>query len=192
MRKTLGLATLVAAIVGVIAVVWWVSRQPTAPIEPDIGENGPGEIAEPAEDNGPVEVSGGEIVRRDEGGEVIWRATFGGTITVDEQERTLKHTDVLWELQRGGIKDLSIKAPVMEADYDSRMLTFSEGVDIQADDGQARFVVDEVRYEFDTEKLISDGQVAFMYGGFTLRGSRLVIDNRAQKVRVSDAALSFE
>lgn len=187
MNRRLGLVALAVALIGLVLVAVWVVRQPRG--EPQTGP----EVAPAEEPDVPaIEASGGEVVHRDESGEVVWTAKFGGTISVDEQQRRLRHTDVHWELQRGGLTDLSVRAPVMEADYDSRLLIFSEGADIQAEGGRARFVVDEVRYEFDTHKLISEGEVAFSYGGFTLTGTKLVIDNANRKVRVSNGCLRFD
>ncbi len=186
MRRTLGMVALVVALIGVVAVIVWVARQPRGPVSPDSA------VKIPDKPTPPIEVSGGEIVERDEDGKILWRAKFGGVIEIDEQGRSLQHTDVVWELERDGVTDISVKAPVMRADYNARLLTFSEGVDITADDGAARFVVDDLRYEFDTDKLIGEGEVAFRYGGFALTGSRLVIDHANDKVRVTDGTLSFE
>ena len=188
MGRTVGMVALVAAIVGVVVVIVWVARQPRGPITPDSAA----ETSVPDEPATPIEISGGEIVQRDEDGEVLWRAKFGGTIEIDEQGRSLQHTDVVWELERDGVTDISVKAPIMRVDYDARLLFFGEGVDIAADDGAARFVVDDLRYELDTDKLIGEGEVAFRYGGFTLTGSRLVIDHANNKVRVTDGTLSFD
>lgn len=188
MGRTLGMVALVVAIVGVIAVVVWVVRQPRGPETPDSAVETP----VPDEPATPIEISGGEIVQRDADGEVLWRAKFGGAIEIDEQGRSLQHTDVVWELQRDGVTDLSVKAPTMRADYDAGLLVFGEGVDITADDGAARFVADDLRYELNTDKLIGEGEVAFRYGGFSLTGSRLVIDHANDKVRVTDATLSFD
>ncbi|MCD6359640.1 MAG: LPS export ABC transporter periplasmic protein LptC [Armatimonadetes bacterium] len=189
MSRRVGGIVLALAALGLLAVIVWVGRQPK-------GEQPSGEAAtteqEAPDSNATVEASGGELVHRDRNGRPVWSAKFGGTITLDEQRRRLRHTDVVWRLESDGRIDLSVRAPVMEADYDTRSLTFSDGVDVQARDGKARFVVDRLRYEFDTGKLISDGEVAFMYGGFALRGSRLVIDSRNDKVRVSNATLSFD
>jgi len=187
MSRRLGLLALLAAVVGLVAVVVWVILQPRGTVETP-----PGPEAEPTaepEHEITLEAGPGEIVHSDESGEVVWSAKFGGSITIDEQRRHLKYTDVVWELERSGLTDLSVRAPIMEADYESRLLTFSEGVDIQARGGEARFVTDELRYEFDTEKLIGEGEVAVSYGGFTLTGTKLVIDNRAGKVRVSNGTL---
>ena len=188
MGRTLGMVALVAALVGVVVVIVWVARQPRGPVT----QGSAVEIPEPDEPATPIEISGGEIVQRDEDGEVLWRAKFGGAIEIDEQGRSLQHTDVVWELQRDGVTDLSVKAPTMRADYDARLLVFGEGVDITADDGAARFVVDDLRYELDTDKLIGEGEVSFRYGGFAMTGTRLVIDHANDKVRVTDATLSFD
>lgn len=187
MSRGLGLGALLAAALLLLVVIVWVARQPRGEPEPGPEVTAPEQPAAPA-----LEASGGKVVHRDESGEVVWTAKFGGTIKVDETQRHLRHRDVVWELARGGLPHLSVRAPVMEADYDTRRLTFSEGVDVQAYDGAARFVVDEMRFEFDTQKLIGEGQVAFIYGGFTLKGTKLVIDNRNKKVRVSNGTLSFD
>jgi hypothetical protein len=43
----------------------------------------------------------------------------------------------------------------------------------------------ELLYEADTEKLIAQGGVSFRHGGYETRAQRLVIDNRAQQVRMT-------
>ncbi|HUS81277.1 MAG TPA: hypothetical protein VM283_08425 [Armatimonadota bacterium] len=194
MNKRLGVVALALALVGLAVVVLWVMRQPAGPETPaNAVEPHPGSRQG---EQGPklqgVEISGGQIIQRDENGQVQWRAKFGGTISIDEQAQIARHSDVVWELEGGGIEHLKVKAPIMEADLKRRLLTFSQGVDIEAKDGRARFAADQVRYEMGTGKLIGEGQVAFEYGGFTLTGSRLVIDNRNQKVRVSSARLEFD
>jgi len=187
MSRRLGLGALVAAALLLVLVMVWVMRQPRGEPEPEPEVAAEQQPAAPS-----LEASGGEVVHRDERGEVVWTAKFGGTIKVDAQQRHLRHSDVVWELARGGLPGLSVRAPVMDADYDTRRLTFSQGVDVQAYGGAARFVVDELRFEFDTHKLIGEGQVAFRYGGFTLKGTKLVIDNRRKKVRVSNGTLRFD
>lgn len=184
MRRWLGLGALAAAVLMLLLTIVWVVRQPRGEAPQEPAPSAPEQAADTS-----LEASGGEVVHRDANGQVVWTARFGGTITVDEKQRRLRHTNVVWEMARGGLPDLSLRAPVMEADYNARLLTFSDGVQVQAYGGKARFDAQRMRFEFDTGKLIGEGKVSFSYGGFTLTGTRLVIDNRSRKVRVSNGSL---
>jgi len=193
MKRTLGVVVLGVALVGLVVVALWVMRQPTGPETPaNVVEAPPGGEQPP---QGPrlqgVEISGGKIVQRDANGKVQWSASFGGTISIDEQAQIARHSDVVWELQGGGIEQLKVKAPIMEANFAQHLITFTKGVKIEAKDGHAHFAADQVRYEMGTGKLIGEGEVSFDYGGFTITGTQLVINNRAQTVRVSDGRLRF-
>ena len=98
MRRTVGLVVLALAVLGVVAVIVWVVRQPRGDdqLPPEDTVAGPED-----EDEGiSVEASGGEVVHRDEDGEVVWSVKFGGTPGGEPADPTgivvnevLSHTD---------------------------------------------------------------------------------------------------
>ncbi len=126
-----------------------------------------------------------------EDGEIVWRASFGGEVEV-EPEGIARAEDVHWVFEGQGFDDLELRAPVMFAGWEERVLRFDRGVEITAEGGGLSFRADEVVYQFDTHKLIGTGQVRMRRGAFVLTGSKLVIDNNTQKIRVSDATLRRE
>lgn len=139
----------------------------------------------------PVEVTDTEITAREDG-EVVWRATFEGEIEIDERAGTARAEQVRWYFEGAGFSDLSLSAPLMEADYGRRVLSFSRGVRIEAEKGRLQFAAGSVEYQFDTRKLIGSGNVWMRSGDYRLTGTRLVIDNRTEKIRVRNGTLSKE
>lgn len=194
MRGRLWLILLILAglvLVGVIAVVVFGGRAADHPegIEPP-------EVAEPEDpwdsaEETPVQVSGTEITAR-EHGEVVWRATFSGEIEIDERAGTARAEEVKWYFEGEGFDALSLEAPLMEADYGQRLLSFSRGVRIEAEDGRLQFAASAVEYQFNTRKLIGSGDVWMRSGDYMLTGTRLVIDNATEKIRVSNGTLRKE
>lgn len=187
MRRTAGWVALAVAAAGLVAVgVFAVvqMRAPQGPEGPAVPAEGTREPA--AEESGKpaIELSGAEVVRRDEQGEVIWRVAASGTMEFDEEQRAVRAEEVNWVLEKGGLGKLTLTAPLMDADYEGKRLLFSEGVLIASDEEDASFRAERMEYQFDTEKLIGSGQVKVKRGGFTGTAPELVIDNRANKVRL--------
>ncbi len=197
MRSRLPLILLLSAgllLVGIAVFVFVVGRPEPPPdeVEPP---NGPPGIMEPGvdelDDEDPVEITDTEITAREDG-EVIWRATFEGEIEIDERGGTARAEKVHWRFEGEGFDDLNLRAPLMEADYAGKMLSFSRGVRIEAENGRLEFEAGSVDYEFDTHKLIGSGDIRMRSGAYVLIGTHLVIDNRTERVRVSNGTLSKE
>ena len=178
---------LLAGVIVFVAVSVRSGPPPEDPVPIDSAE--PWEEEEPEE--APVEITDTEITAREDG-EVVWRATFAGEIEIDERAGTARAEQVRWHFAGQGFDALSLDAPLMEADYGREVLSFSQGVRIEAEDGRLQFAAGRVEYEFNTRKLIGSGDVWMRSGEFMLTGTRLVIDNATEKIRVSNGTLRKE
>ncbi len=194
MRGRLWVVALTLAGVGLALAIVFIVIQGRPGADRDGEAPGPPEdrASEPEKPEPRIEVTDTEVTVRDEEGTVIWRASFAGEIELDAQGRTARAERVHWRFEGKGFRELGLKAPLMEADYNRRLLAFSEGVSIQAEGGELVFSADAVQYQFDTHKLIGSGQVLMRSGAFLLTGDRLVIDNNTRKVRVRNATLRKE
>lgn len=187
MQRKVAWLAMAAAAAGLVAVILFAvvqMRRPPAPEGPAVPAEGPQEQAAEEAKKPAIELSGAEVVRRDEQGEVIWRVAASGTMEFDEEQRAVRAEEVNWVLEKGGLGKLTLTAPVMDADYEGKRLLFSEGVAIESETKDASFSAERIEYQFDTEKLIGSGQVKVKRGGFTGTAPELVIDNRAKKVRL--------
>ncbi|MEA3402602.1 MAG: hypothetical protein U9R79_15290 [Armatimonadota bacterium] len=136
-----------------------------------------------------AQVSGAEVTVSDAQGEVVWRASFGGEITYDQDSRIARAEDVHWRFEGPGFERLSLKAPVMVAGWEEKVLRFAEGVAIEAHGGDLSFSAGAAEYQFGTRKLIGRGDVRFQRGSFSGRAEELVIDNRAEVIRLKRGEL---
>lgn len=136
-----------------------------------------------------IEVSGTQLTIREEG-EVVWRASFGGEIELDENQNVARATDVVWEFVGPGFDDLTLEAPLMRASWDERRLRFSEGIMITGEGGQLRFSARTAEYQFDTKKVIGRGDVRFQRGNFYGRAEEVVVDNQQRVVRLKRGSLT--
>jgi len=186
MRQYTAWVLLGAAVAGVLAVVVFVVTRSRGPEPAESPETAAARAAARAEraERAKIEVSGTEVVRRDANGQVIWRVAAEGVLEYDEQQRAVRAEDVKWVLEKSGLGDLTLTAPLMEADYDSQRLEFSRGVAIKSDKEDASFSAERIEYQFDTEKLVGEGNVKVRRGGFTGTAREMVIDSRARKVRL--------
>ena len=187
MQRTVAVAAMVVAAAGLIAVIVFavtqmgkpqVAETPALPARAE-----PDQASEKAATYG-IEVTGTEVVRRDREGNVIWRVSAEGTLEFDEEQRAARAEDVNWVLEESGLGKRALTAPLMEADYESKRLLFSEGVAIESEKEDASFSAERIAYEFDTEKLVGSGSVTVKRGKFTGTARELVIDSRARKVRL--------
>lgn len=137
-----------------------------------------------------VRVSGTELTVRDAEGEILWLASFEGEIELDADNRVANATDVEWHFEGEGFDELSLKAPVMRAAWDERRLLFSDGVVIEAEEGNLQFSANSAEYQFDTRKVIGRGDVCFVRGSFAGRVQEVVIDNRAKVIRLKRGELA--
>lgn len=193
MKPRLGMALLIAAGVGLLVTIGlMVLRGKPAPPEDWEREKQRPDITRPAnageEPAGPISVSGTELTV-EEGGKVIWRASFGGQIELDQEGRTARAEQVNWQFEGEGFEGLTVEAPIMTADYDLRQLRFAEGVVISAEEGDLLFSAGEVRYQFDTHKLIATDDVRFRRGSYSGQVEELVIDNNTKIIRLKRGCL---
>ena len=132
-----------------------------------------------------LSIEGAEVIQRDEAGEIIWQVSAQGEFAYSEDNEVLQAEDIRWELMRPGQDSLIVEAPRFLASYPERKITFSEGVSAYTPDRSQLFEMSRLVYQTDTEKLLAEGGVRFRYGRYQATGHRLVIDNRAQQVRMS-------
>jgi hypothetical protein len=198
MRDRLGTIVLVAAAVLLLGVALLVilrgQPEPSPedaeppPAVNDLAEDGEDGEKQPEEETG-IQISGTELTIREEG-EVIWRASFGGEIELDKDNRVAQATDVLWEFEGQGFQGLTLTAPQMRAAWDERRLHFSEGVLIESEGEDLRFRADTAVYQFDTQKVIGRGDVRFQRGNFYGHAEEVVVDNRREVVRLKRGSLT--
>lgn len=187
------MALIIAAGVGLLATIGLLvlRGKPTPPEQWEIEKRRP-DISRPANEapapTGPIVVSGTELTV-EEDGRVIWRARFGGQIELDQQGRTARAEEVDWRFEAKGFEGLSVQAPIMTTDYNQRELHFAQGVVISADEGDLRFSARQVRYQFDTHKLIATGDVRFRRGSYSGQAEELVIDNNRKLIRLKRGSL---
>lgn len=193
MRSRVGIGLLIAAGVGLLATIGLLMLRgtPAPPEEWELKKQRP-DITRPADDErepaGPILISGTELTV-EEGGKVIWRADFGGEIELDQKGRTARAEQVNWRFEGQGFRGLTVVAPIMTADYDLRELRFAAGVVITAEEGELRFSAGEVRYQFDTHKLIASDDVRFRRGSYLGQAQELVVDNNTKIIRLKRGSL---
>lgn len=196
MRERLGVIALILAGLLLVGVVLFIATSGG----PENGENG-GEPPPPAntadgeddsgEENGDpdVQISGTELTIREEG-EIVWHASFGGEIELDENQNVARATDVVWQFEGQGFEGLTLEAPLMRADWNEQRLHFSEGIVIEGEDGRLRFSANTAEYQFDTKKIIGRGDVRFQRGNFYGRAEEVVVDNNSKIVRLKRGSLT--
>ena len=137
-----------------------------------------------------VQLSGVALTIKEEG-EVVWRASFGGEIEMDEEQKLASATEVLWEFEGKGFEGLTLEAPLMRAAWDERLLTFSGGIAIEGEDGTLRFSCETAEYQFDTHKIIGRGDVRFQRGNYYGRAQEVVVDNDRKIIRLKRGSLTL-
>ena len=190
MRSRVGLTIAVIAVVGGLAVaivgtIW--ARRPAAvvgPAEVQIPETGPPSAEQALSELPDLTIEGAEVTRRDHGN-ILWRLSAAGEFDYARDGQALRAQDIRWELMRQGQQNLIVEAPSFLASYPERTIRFSHGVTAYTADKSQFFEMPELVYQIDTEKLIAEGKVRFRYDQYQATANRLVIDNRAEQVRMS-------
>ncbi len=190
MRSRIGLTiAVIAVLVGLAVAIFGVIsvRQPPATEEtielPEAKPPAPGETISELQD---LTIEGAEITKKDvNDGNIIWRLVTAGKFEHDRETQTMQTADVRFELMRPGHQPLIVEAPKLLANYPQRTLNFSQGVRAHTADNSQSFEMPELIYQTDTGKLIAEGEVRFRYGGYEATARRLVIDSRAEEVRMS-------
>ena len=192
MRSRVGLTIVVIVVVVAIVVVIIGTRlSPGPPAVPGGISQQTTESAQPSLEQAvarlqDLTIEGAQVTQRDEAtGEIIWQASAEGQFEYSENNEALRAEDIRWELTRPGQDSLIVEAPLFLASDPERKITFSEGVRAYTPDKSQLFEMSRLVYQTDTEKLLAEGGVRFRYGGYQATGNRLVIDNRAQQVRMS-------
>lgn len=195
MRDRLGMIILAVAAVLLVGIVLLVVLR-SRPQPPANGELPPTPVNEVApdgeqapEDEPDIEVSGTELTIEEEG-EVVWRASFGGEIELNEENNVARATEVTWEFEGEGFEGLTLEAPLMRADWNEGRLYFSEGIAIEGEGGELQFTAETAVYQFDTHKIIGRGDVRFRRGNFYGRAEEVVVDNDRKTVRLKRGSLT--
>jgi len=192
MRSYVGLTVVVIVVLMAIAAVIVGTRlSPGPPAVPEGMAQQATESAQPGLEQAIVKlqdltIEGAQVTQRDEAtGEIVWQVSAQGEFGYSEDNEVLRAEDIRWELTRPGQDSLIVEAPLFLASYPERNITFSEGVRAYTPDKSQLFEMSRLVYQTDTEKLLAEGGVRFRYGRHQATASRLVIDNRAQQVRMS-------
>ena len=191
MRSYIGLTIIVVVVlVAIAAVIIGTRLSPGPPAVPEGMAQQTTESAQPSLEQAIAKlqnltIEGAQVTQRDEAGKIIWQVSAQGEFGYSEDNEVLRAEDIRWELMRQGQDSLIVEAPLFLASYPERKITFSEGVSAYTPDKSQLFEMSRLVYQTDTEKLFAEGGVRFRYGGYQATGNRLVIDNRAQQVRMS-------
>jgi len=193
MRSHIGLTTIVIVVLVAIAAVIIGMRLSPGPSA--VPEHSAQQTTEPPQPDPEQAVSklqnltieGAQITQRDEAGQIVWQVSARGQFGYSEDNEVLRAEDIRWELTRPGQDSLIVEAPLFLASYPERNITFSEGVRAYTPDRSQLFEMPRLVYQTDTEKLLAEGGIRFRYGHYQATSHRLVIDNRAQQVRMSGA-----
>ncbi len=191
MRRHIGLTIVVIVVVAAIgAVIIGTRLSPQVPTGPEGSVQQITEPTQPSIEQSTAKlpnltIEGAQVTQRDEAGKIIWQVSARGQFGYSEDHQVLRAEDVRWELMRPGQDSLIVEAPLFLASYPERKITFSKGVSAYTPDRSQLFNMARLVYQTNTEKLTAEGGVCFRYGHYQATGSRLVIDNRAQQVRMS-------
>ena len=191
MRKRVGLTIVVIVVLAAIVAVIVGTR-----LSPQVATGPEGSVQQITEPTQPsieqstaklpnLTIEGAQVTQRDEAGKIIWQVSAQGQFGYSENDQVLRAENVRWELTRPGQDSLIVEAPLFLASYPERTITFSKGVSAYTPDRSQLFKMSRLVYQADTERLIAEGGVRFRYGHYQATGSRLIIDNRAQQVRMS-------
>ncbi len=185
-RPGLVIVALAVATATVAIVVTLRITPPTPPpsLPPAPAQQGEGEQAAGKPQN--LEIQGVQVTQRDkQTGKIIWQARATGGFDFDEQTQALQASDIHWELTRAGQEKIVVEAPKFVAHYKDKQINFADGVRVYTQSKSQLFEVASLVYEVNTQKLIGAGPVIFRVGKYRVTGDRLVIDNKARRVRIS-------
>lgn len=181
MPKSLPVLIAVAVLVLAMSAIYLAAhRQPLTP-----GQAGP-TLPKPADSMQPqaVQVSGAQIEQKDPSGKVEWRVTAGGDLQFDKIRQVAVGKNVKFELIRADKTPVTLTAPAFEANYDTKKLTFTQGVTGQMTGGGSSFKVARMEYDFATKKLLGSGGAQFLQGQYVATAQEIVVDAAAKKVRL--------
>ena len=176
-----------AAVIATVATVWSVRGARRA--NPDVVRNPTFELPEPRDrprEAAPVprglELSGPSVEQSDAEGNTVWSAKSDGEFTIEERERRVVGTNVLWELARGD-EAVSVQASRMELGWDTGDVSFDQGALVTAG-ANRRFKAKQARYESSTHKVICEGGVTWESERFDASAQTLVVDTKDKKIRL--------
>lgn len=131
-----------------------------------------------------VSVSGAQIEQKDPAGNVEWKVTAGGELQFDKERQVAIGKDVKFQLMQAGKTPVTVSAPVFEANYIKKKLTFTQGVSGLMTDDSSRFNVNRMEYDFATRKLLGSGGAKFVQGQYVATAQEIVVDVAHKKVRL--------
>lgn len=140
--------------------------------------------ATPGQKPAGVTIEGADLEQRDPQGRLEWKVTAAGEFEFDTKQERITGHDVQFEMLQQDKLPVIIVAPVFDADYAARKLTFGQGVKGHLKDGSAHFQVSRLVYDFDTKKLVGSGGAHFVQGQNSASAQEIVLDAAAKKVRM--------
>ena len=186
MRGRLGLIVSLVLVVGITggALLLAVrSRSVEPPTPPPAAA--PGKQATPAKLPG-IKVEGALLEERGPDQQLQWRVTAGGELQYDKDTAVVLGRQVKFQVLHKNDATVTVLAPRFTADYNTRRLTFEDGVKGTLAEAPARFEVARLVYEFDTGKLVGTGGAKFSKPAYSATAAKLVVDTKRRKVRLTD------
>lgn len=129
-------------------------------------------------------IEGAGLEQRDPQGRLEWKVTAAGDLEFDTGKQTVSGRDVEFEMLSQDRLPVIVLAPVLDANYDTKQLTFSQGVRGHLKDGSAHFQVNHLVYDFATKKLVGSGGAKLVQGQNTATAQEIVLDAVTKKVRL--------
>ncbi len=177
----IGIILLVAAVSA--GVYYYTSARTPSPGDIALPPVEAGEQSQKAAEQG-VRIEGGEVVEKDEQGQVLWRVRAAGEITYDDKAKVLRGSDIEFEVNLQGQPTVKVQAPRFIADYAGRRIEFGDGVGGAMVDGSADFQVEKLEYQMNTQKLVGRGGAKFNRGHYSATADRIVVDMKNRQIRM--------
>ncbi len=186
MGRRFGLVIIVVGVAAVLsAVIYGLTRPAPAPITEPPPVLGAAPTSPQAPVTGDVKIEGARVTKNDAQGRPEWSLQAGTEVQVKAGSEQAEARNVHWSLQQGSDTEWVVDAPQIVIYYQTGRLVFSDGVKVRSADDARRFSVDRLTYEPDTKRLVGEGNARFSMGGTWIAGPRLVVDTKANTVRLS-------
>jgi hypothetical protein len=129
-----------------------------------------------------------QIVKRDDQGDIVWKATFGADLSYDKASGHVQGKQVACELVVDPDRTLRVRAGGLETTGSGGVLTFTGGVEAGTSEGGTSFRAQQASWDTQTRTLQGVGDVVITRGAFVARGHELSVDTVAQQADVSGGA----
>jgi ethanolamine utilization microcompartment shell protein EutS len=129
-----------------------------------------------------------QVVKRDEDGDILWKASFGADLSYDKASGRVHGRQVECELIVGPDRTLRVRAGGLETTGTGGVLTFTGGVEAGVSKADTSFRAQQASWDTQTRTLRGAGDVMITRGSFVARGRELSVDTAAQQAEVSGGA----